>query len=145
MEQNRSTQQRNLLLKLRQAYTLSKRKVDAILKDTGITSAQYMFLQYLYEHQDAKLTQNDLAREFMVQHTSIIETVKRLKERGLIQVQPERNTRLLSLTDQGINLLESIADQTDDMFRQEFSDVEGDLFHVLQILLTRYINTISDK
>ena len=145
MEQNRSTQQRNLLLKLRQAYTLSKRKVDGILKDTGITSAQYMFLQYLYEHQDAKLTQNDLAREFMVQHTSIIETMKRLKERELIQVQPERNTRLLSLTDQGINLLESIADQTDDMFRQEFSDVEGDLFHVLQILLTRYINTISDK
>ena len=143
-EKKMSKHNKDLLLKLRQAYTLSQRRIDNFLKENGITSAQLMFLQYLYEHQDVKTTQNDMANVLMVRHTTVIETYDRLQEKGYVAKEKQGKCNLLHLTPEGLRFMEQMQNRTYEMFLREFRTEDGDLFYALGKLLTRYIDVMKD-
>lgn len=135
---------RDFALKLRQADTLTENKLNQFLASEGITSAQWSMLQYLYMHRDRDVFQKDLTEYLMVRHTTVIQTIRRLEDKGYVTVFAEKKRTRISITQDGIKLMEKIGQRYYSSYMNLFEGMDKTLLYVLDVLLDRYIETIRN-
>lgn len=135
---------RDFALKLRQADTLTENKLNQFLASEGITSAQWSMLQYFYTHRDRDVFQKDLTEYLMVRHTTVIQTIRRLKDKGYVTVFAEKKRTRISITEDGIKLMEKIGQRYYSSYMNLFEGMDKTLLYVLDVLLDRYIETIRN-
>jgi DNA-binding MarR family transcriptional regulator len=96
---------------------------EAISRAAGITQQQYQAILAIAAWADGAMTITDLAEELLLTHHAAVQLVDRLAKAGLAQRAPsaaDRRSVELSLTPDGVALLESLAGQhLEEMLRRE--------------------------
>ena len=85
-----------------------------ILRELGISYHEHQFLFYLYHEENT--IQEEFARLFRKNESTITRALKKLEEKNLIKREPDENNRrknIVSLTEKGIQYVEQVqkADQ----------------------------------
>lgn len=114
----------SLLYMVKQVELVVRSRLDDLVKPAGITALQYTSLTVLERHDGLSAAQ--LARDSFVTAQSIADLVRSLENRGL--VRRERNPRnrrelLISLTDEGRELLAQVADEVRDLEERMVRDL----------------------
>jgi DNA-binding MarR family transcriptional regulator len=121
-----------LLYVVKQLELVSRARLDALLKPSGVTALQYTALSVLERR--PTMSSSDLARASFVRAQSTADLVQALERRGLIErsVDPANRRRLLiSLTEKGYAFLEEydplVADLEEEMVK-DLTAEERDVF-----------------
>lgn len=91
-----------LALHLQRAARIVNRTYDEALRPAGISTNQFTILAALSRHEPPSLGQ--LARELVMDRTTLTANLKPLENKGLVQSAPDpgdTRIRLLTLTDRG--------------------------------------------
>ncbi|MGN1478399.1 MAG: MarR family winged helix-turn-helix transcriptional regulator [Acutalibacteraceae bacterium] len=89
-----------------------KSRVNNMLKEYDLTQTQIRILFYLNENSGRQISQKDICDFLMVKHTSLIDVLKRLENKGFIERGVNKdNARLncVSITDSGLQVIEKAA------------------------------------
>lgn len=99
---------------LRSAYYLVRERLDADLRDLGVSGSQYGALAHLAEHEGSSVAQ--LARRALVTPQRMHQVISQLEEAGLVTREPHPDLeRVLRtrLTDAGRHLLDRCQTRAD--------------------------------
>jgi DNA-binding MarR family transcriptional regulator len=96
---------------------------EVISRAAGVTQQQYQALLAIKATDGGEMTMGDLAETLLLTHHAAVQLVDRLTKAGLAQrtqSQEDRRAVLLTLTQQGDDLVETLADRhLEEMLRQE--------------------------
>lgn len=129
---------------------LAKLHVDAELRRRGydVTPVQSHALVYLSRHQGEEITQRDLERALKLKPSTINGLVERLLEKKYISRCPsptDGRCRLLRLTEEGEQMVESFRAALERTDEAVLSDLSKEEQAVLEGLLRRIINTLENE
>lgn len=121
---------RCLCLHLQRAARAIGRRFDEALRPLGLTNGQYSLLVSLNRPEPPRL--GDVARLLAMDRTTLTAALKPLERRGLLSVSSDpkdKRSRLLSLTEAGLDLLQqavpvwrSTHDEVDSLLRGGSAD-----------------------
>lgn len=121
---------------VKQLELVTRARLDALLKPSGVTALQYTALSVLERR--PSMSSSDLARASFVRVQSTSDLIAALVRRGLIEraVDPENRRRLLiSLTDAGYEFLQTydplVAELESEMLAGLSEDERGDFRRLL--------------
>lgn len=121
-----------LLYVVKQLELVSRARLDALLKPSGVTALQYTALSVLERR--PTMSSSDLARASFVRAQSTADLVLALERRGLIErsVDPTNRRRLLiSLTEKGHDFLaeyDPLVNQLEEEMVQDLTAEEREAF-----------------
>lgn len=99
-----------------------KSKADEKINELGLNSQQGRMIGYIYDHQDDRIIQKDLADTFQRRGASITSMLQGLEKKGYIQrIIPKENER-----QKNIYVLPKGADLVED-FNKVFNEVEKNI------------------
>ncbi len=84
--------------------------INRQLKDDDLTFSQLLVLSYLQHNTESKVTQKDLSQALHIKHPTTIGLLKRLEEKGMLEVvvdSDNRKYRNIILTQKGNALMEA--------------------------------------
>ena len=84
-----------------------KKELDNKMRQYNLTAVQFMILGYLYDNKDTEIIQKDICNHLTLKHSTVINILKRLEQKGLIIKNTNRKA-IISITDKGIKLLNTI-------------------------------------
>ncbi|OAV61560.1 MarR family winged helix-turn-helix transcriptional regulator [Enteractinococcus helveticum] len=99
----------SLIYLLKSAEAASRAEMDALLRNTNVTTMQYLTLGVLLEHE--ALSGAALARRTFVRPQSIQDTIRALEAKGYIervQTTQDRRERVISITESGAELMREL-------------------------------------
>lgn len=88
-----------------------KNELDNKMKKYNITATQLLILELLYIKRDEEVIQKDVCNHLKLQHSTVINILRRLEVKKLI-TKETKHTSVLKITDEGINLLNKIGFKT---------------------------------
>lgn len=77
------------------------REMDTFAQQYQLTGTQMSVLNYLAEHQERPVAQNELATEFGVKKSTMSVIIKRMEERAIITRQTHGRNKYLTITPSG--------------------------------------------
>lgn len=99
----------SLIYLLKSAEAASRAEMDALLRDTNVTTMQYLTLGVLLEHE--ALTGAALARRTFVRPQSMQDTIRALEAKGYIErvhATQDRRERVITITESGADLMREL-------------------------------------
>ena len=99
----------SLIYLLKSAEAASRAQMDALLRDTNVTTMQYLTLGVLLEHES--LSGAALARRTFVRPQSMQDIIRALEAKGYIQrdqTTEDRRERVISITEAGAELMREL-------------------------------------
>ncbi|TQL66661.1 DNA-binding MarR family transcriptional regulator [Nocardioides albertanoniae] len=113
-----------LLYVVKQLELATRARLDAVLKESGVTALQYTALSVL-EHRPT-MSAADLARASFVRAQSAADLIGALERRGLIErrIDPDSRRRMLiSLTAEGRAFLDTYDPRVEELEEQMLADL----------------------
>ena len=121
-----------------------KKEVDNNLRKYNLTIVQLLLLMYLKENRDKEIIQKDLCEKLSLKHSTVIEILKKLEEKGYIHKETYYKS-IITITDEGLKIIDKVGAKKgfiEDKLLEGFTKEEIDK---LSIQLDRiYNNLISN-
>lgn len=118
---------------------------NPILKEYGLTSAQYKILKYLFMHEDESVRLVDIENYYSITHPTTIGLIQQLETKGFVRKEenPEdARSKVIKLTDKALeerNVVEDIGIELEKKLTTALSDSEREqLIGLLQKMLTAF-------
>lgn len=93
--------------KIKKIFFDIKNDVNNKMKPFGLTATQVIILKYLYENIEKNVIQKDITEYLSLKHSTVIEILKRLEEKELIEKETHYTSQI-KITKKGKNLIEKI-------------------------------------
>ncbi len=136
------------MLGLKQINNKLEANMNERLREFGITITQLDILIYLHMNSKATVSQKDICDFLKVKHTSLIDVLKRLESKGLIERtinQDNARCNCVLLTQKAESLIESIKNNRDYMEKLVFKDFSNDEMSQIEYLLNKIINNLEGR
>ena len=121
-----------------------KKEVDNNLRKYNLTIVQLLLLMYLKENRDKEVIQKDICERLSLKHSTVIEILKKLEDKGYIHKETKYKS-VLTITDEGLKVIDKVGAKKgfiEDKLLEGFTQDEIDK---LSIQLDRiYENTIKN-
>ena len=121
-----------------------KKELDNNLRKYNLTTVQLLLLMYLKENRDKEVIQKDICERLSLKHSTVIEILKKLEEKGYIHKETKYKS-VLTITDEGLKVIDKVGAKKgfiEDKLLEGFTKEEIDK---LSIQLDRiYENTIKN-
>jgi DNA-binding MarR family transcriptional regulator len=121
-----------------------KKEVDNNLRKYNLTTVQLLLLMYLKENRDKEIIQKDICECLSLKHSTVIEILKKLEEKGYIHKETYYKS-VLTITDEGLKVIDKVGAKKgfiEDKLLEGFTKEEIDK---LSVLLDRiYENTLKN-
>ena len=121
-----------------------KKELDNNLRKYNLTTVQLLLLMYLKENRDKKVIQKDICERLSLKHSTVIEILKKLEDKGYIHKEIYYKS-VLTITDEGLKVIDKVGAKKgfiEDKLLEGFTQDEIDK---LSIQLDRiYENTIKN-
>lgn len=117
---------------LHQISLNNQKQVNHRLKDLDLSMTQGIALIWLDEAEEKELSIKTLEKLFETAQPTTLGVINRLEEKNLVTTHlTEKRTKMVKITEEGLNLVESIKvriEEVDNMFFSNFSLGERTLF-----------------
>ena len=119
---------------------------NPILKDYGLTSAQYKIIKYLYINMDVPVRQVDIERFYSLTHPTTIGLLDQLESKGFItrEVNPDdARSRIIKPTQKALNekeVLEGVGDQLEKRLTVALNEKE---YEEMVVLLKKMLSAFE--
>ncbi|MFI5622505.1 MarR family winged helix-turn-helix transcriptional regulator [Nocardioides sp. NPDC051685] len=116
-----------LLYVVKQLELATRARLDAVLKESGVTALQYTALSVLERR--PTMSAADLARASFVRAQSAADLIGALERRGLIErrIDPDNRRRMLiSLTPEGRTFLDTYDPRVEELEEQMLADLDSE-------------------
>ena len=121
-----------------------KKEVDNNLRKYNLTIVQLLLLMYLKENRDNEVIQKDICERLSLKHSTVIEILKKLEDKGYIHKETKYKS-ILTITKEGLEIIDKVGAKKgfiEDKLLEGFTQEEIDM---LSVLLDRiYENTIKN-
>ena len=84
-----------------------KKELDKNLKKYNLTTVQLLLLMYLKENRDKEIIQKDICEKLSLKHSTVIEIIKKLEEKGYVHKETYYKS-VLTITDNGVDVLNKV-------------------------------------
>lgn len=131
----------------KQIHIKFEKKRNHDLASENLTQSQIDLLGFLMDCKSDKVTQKDIAEGMEIQHTTVIGTLKRLEEKGLVRsvVDSEnKKYRNILLTPAAMKVEDRIRRHRNETEALIVKDLSEEEIHQLRRLLVRVRDNISD-
>lgn len=95
------------------------------IKDSNLTFGLYPFLMGIYKNDG--LSQEELASLFSLNESTVTRNLSKLENLGLIKKTPQKRKKIISITDEGIQVAEGVIDcdeKWDNIIKNDLSEDE---------------------
>ena len=119
---------------------------NPILKDYGLTSAQYKIIKYLYMNMDEPVRQVDIEKFYSLTHPTTIGLLDQLENKGFItrEVNPDdARSRIIKPTQKALNekeVLEGIGDELEKRLTVALNEKE---YEEMVVLLKKMLSAFE--
>ncbi len=141
-----SLNENRLALLIWQTSNLWQSKIRQELKSSQITLNEYLILEtiYLLMENSKNITQQDICKNASIDRSVVSLRVSKLEEKKLISKQQpqDRRSDCLILTSAGINIINNIIDNINDLENEIFDKLGSEIFNFtnsLKLLLGKKI------
>ena len=121
-----------------------KKELDNNLRKYNLTTVQLLLLMYLKENRDKEVIQKDICERLSLKHSTVIEILKKLEDKGYIHKETKYKS-ILTITKEGLKVIDKVGAKKgfiEDKLLEGFTKEEIDK---LSIQLDRiYENTIKN-
>lgn len=80
-----------IIASIKKASLILEQELTRVLKPYDLTFSQLNILLFLYHNQHEVIRQKDIADALGIRHTSVIDVIKKLKEKGFVVQQRDEN------------------------------------------------------
>lgn len=98
-----------IIASIKKTSLILEQELTRVLKPYDLTFSQLNILLFLYHNQHEVIHQKDIANSLGIKHTSVIDVIKKLKEKGFVEQQrDEKDSRSVYflITQKGIDSIE---------------------------------------
>jgi DNA-binding MarR family transcriptional regulator len=131
---------------IRRLYRAVYIDTSKMSRQFGLTGAQSGVLRNLFAH--GALSSADLSRKLYVTPSNITGVIDRLERKGLVErvrKEGDRRIALITLTEKGDELSQSLPDPIEKKLISELGDLEPEHVELLSVALNQIINLIDTK
>ena len=93
--------------KMKNIVFYMKKELDKNLKKYKLTTVQLLLLMYLKENRDKEIIQKDICEKLSLKHSTVIEIIKKLEEKGFVHKETYYKS-VLTITDSGLDVLNKV-------------------------------------
>ena len=99
------------------------------MESVNLTFGLYPFLIEIYNHDG--VSQEDLAKILYLNESTVTRNLEKLEKRGLIVRTPQKRKKIITITDEGINVAKIVMDydeKWDEIIKKDLSEEEYNSF-----------------
>lgn len=133
--------------KFKQLNDLFTARMNQELREQDLTYAQLGVLFYLLHHPEQKINQQILADALSVSHPTMVGTLSRMEEKGLllrVQDQANRRSRIITLTEIGHQRIQQIQASHDRMNQHLMDALSEEEQYALNQILNKIYGSIKE-
>lgn len=133
---------------LKKIHNRMEANFNKVLRNYGLTGAQFDLLVYLTRNDKSGNTLTDISAHFGVKHTSAIHVLKILEKKGLIEKNKSADARskTITLTGKGRQVMAEFREKAPSVNKIVFAGISESELELLKKMLSKiYKNIQSDE
>ncbi len=131
---------------IKQINNMLESNMNDRLRELDITFTQLKILVFLYHNSQRDVSQKDICEFLKVKHTSLIDVLKRLENKKLIQRFVNReNARCncVRLTENALHMVEVMEENRKNMYNMFFNGFSQEECEQLEYLLSKILSNLE--
>lgn len=131
---------------LKRASLNFDKMANPVLKDYGLTSAQYKIIKYLYMNMEAPIRQVDIEKFYSLTHPTTIGLLDQLENKGFItrEVNPDdARSRIIKPTQKALDEREVLEDIGEQLEERLTVALDKDEYKQLLVLLKKLLSAFE--